>query len=167
MKALGSSTRNPIHSFSCPFTAGTAPVTRSPNITHFSGLGSSIRTTNPANRIRFLRIVASILSLGVFTKESRLKIGGQCDYALAIRYNGSRGCGNLGAAHCSGMSVDSMWRGHTISRTSGSSIQIFNSKEALVRSCRMRAEIRKLHLALRMHMSTSMDWSGSRFHRRI
>ena len=42
LKALRSSTKHPIHSFSCPSTQS-APPTRSPNITHFGSLVSSIR----------------------------------------------------------------------------------------------------------------------------
>ena len=40
-----------------------APPTSSPNITHFGSLVSSMRATNPVNRIRLLRSIASILSL--------------------------------------------------------------------------------------------------------
>ena len=42
-----------------------APPTNSPNITHFGSLVSSIRATNPANKIRLMRKVASTLSLPV------------------------------------------------------------------------------------------------------
>ena len=37
------------------------PPTSSPNITHFGSLVSSMRATNPANRIRLLRKIASML----------------------------------------------------------------------------------------------------------
>ena len=63
-KAPRSSRKHPIHSFSWPPTQP-APPTISPNITHFGSLVSSMRTTNPANKIRLLRKVASMLSLPV------------------------------------------------------------------------------------------------------
>ena len=47
-----------------------APPTPFPNITHFGGLVSSMRATNPANKIRLLRIVTSMLSLSVLTNMS-------------------------------------------------------------------------------------------------
>ena len=46
------------------------PPTSSPNITHFGSLVSSIRATNPANRIRLLHNVASMLSAPVFKRVS-------------------------------------------------------------------------------------------------
>ena len=49
----------------------TAPPTSAPNITHFGSRVSFMRATAPANRIRLLRSVASILSLPVFTRVSR------------------------------------------------------------------------------------------------
>ena len=59
-KALRSSRRHPIHSFSCPPTQPTLP-TSSPNTTHFSSLVSSMRAKYPADKILLLRIVASML----------------------------------------------------------------------------------------------------------
>ena len=52
-KTLRSSRRHPIHYFSCS-PAEPTPPTSSPNITHFGSLVSSMRATNPANRIRLL-----------------------------------------------------------------------------------------------------------------
>ena len=49
-KALRSSRKRPIHSFSWPLTQP-APSTISPNITHFGSLVSSMRATNLANKI--------------------------------------------------------------------------------------------------------------------
>ena len=69
-KALRSSRKQPIHSFSWPPTQSAPPV-NSPNITHFGSLVSSMRATNPANRIRLLRKVASMLSLPVLIGVSR------------------------------------------------------------------------------------------------
>ena len=69
-KTVKSSRRHPIHSFSCP-PEETAPPTSSPNITHFGSRVSFMRATAPANRIRLLRSVASMLSLPVFTRVSR------------------------------------------------------------------------------------------------
>ena len=69
-KALRSSRKHPIHSFSWPPTQP-APPTISPNITHFGSLVSSMRATNPANKIRLLRKLASMLSLPVLTSVSR------------------------------------------------------------------------------------------------
>ena len=69
-KALRSSRKHPIHSFPWPPTQP-APPTISSNITHFSSLVSSMRATNPANKIRFLRKVASMLSLPVLRSVSR------------------------------------------------------------------------------------------------
>ena len=69
-KVLRSSRKHPIHSFSCTPTQP-APPTISPNITHFGSLVSSMRATNPANRIRLLRKVASMLSLPVLRSVSR------------------------------------------------------------------------------------------------
>ena len=68
-KALRSSRKQPIHSFSWPPTQPALP-TNSPNITHFGSLVSSMRATNPANKIRLLRKVASMLSLPVLTSVS-------------------------------------------------------------------------------------------------
>ena len=59
-KPLRSSRKHPIHSFSWPPTQP-APPTISLNITHFGSLVSSMRATNPANKIRLLRKVASML----------------------------------------------------------------------------------------------------------
>ena len=52
-----------------PHTA--RPPTISPNITHFGSLVSSIGVTNPANKIRLLRKVASVLSLSALISVSR------------------------------------------------------------------------------------------------
>ena len=60
-KTLRSSGKHPIHSVSCPPTMA-APLTNSTNITDFVSLVSFMRTTNPANKIRLLREVASMLS---------------------------------------------------------------------------------------------------------
>ena len=68
-KTLRSYRRHPTHSFYCP-PAEPAPPTSSPSITHSGSLVSSMRATNPANRIRLLRSVASMLSLPVFTRVS-------------------------------------------------------------------------------------------------
>ena len=73
-KALRSSRKHPIHSFSCPLPSPRPPI-NSPNITHFGSLVSSMRTTNPANKIHLLRKVASILSLPVLRSVSRQEIG--------------------------------------------------------------------------------------------
>ena len=72
--ALRSSRKHPIHSFFWPPTQP-APPTISPNITHFGGLASSMRVTNPANKIRLLRKVASMLSLPVLRSVSKYEIG--------------------------------------------------------------------------------------------
>ena len=69
-KALRSSRKHPIHYFSWPLTQP-APPTISPNITHFGSLVSSMRATNPANKIRLLRKVASMFSLPVLRSMSR------------------------------------------------------------------------------------------------
>ena len=69
-KALRSSKKHPIHSFPCPPTQP-APPNISPNITYFGSLVSSMRATNPANKIRLLRKVASMLSLPVLRSVSR------------------------------------------------------------------------------------------------
>ena len=73
-KALKSSRKYPIHYFSWPPTQP-APLTNySPNITHFDSLVSSMRATNPANKIRLRRKVASMLSLPVLISVSRCAI---------------------------------------------------------------------------------------------
>ena len=69
-KALRSPRRHPIHSFSWPPTQP-APPTIFPNITHFGSLVSSMRAANPANKICFLRKVASTLSLPALRSVSR------------------------------------------------------------------------------------------------
>ena len=69
-KALRSSRKHRIHSFSWPSTQP-APPTTSPDITHFGSLVSSIRATNPANKIRLLCKVASMLSRPVSISVSR------------------------------------------------------------------------------------------------
>ena len=68
-KSLRSPRRHLIHSFSCP-SEETAPPTSSPNITRFGSLVSSMRATDPANRIHLLRRIASMLLLPVFTRVS-------------------------------------------------------------------------------------------------
>ena len=73
-KALRSSRKHFINSFSWPPTQP-APPTISPNIAHFGSLVSSMRATNPANKIRLLRKVASMLSLPVLRSVSRYEIG--------------------------------------------------------------------------------------------
>ena len=69
-KALRSSMKHPIHSFSWPRTQP-APSTISPNITHFGSFVPSMRATNTASKIRILRKVASMLSLPVLISVSR------------------------------------------------------------------------------------------------
>ena len=59
-KALRSSRKHPTHSFSWPPTQPALAIT-SANMTHFGSLVSSIRATNPANKIRLLRKVALLL----------------------------------------------------------------------------------------------------------
>ena len=59
--------------FFLPPHAARAP-TKSPNIAHFGSLVSSMRATNPANSIRLLRIIASVLSLPAFMNVSRHEI---------------------------------------------------------------------------------------------
>ena len=70
--------KHPIDYFSCP-PPQPAPPTNSPNITHFGRLFGSlvsfIRTTTPANKIRLLRKVASMLSLPVLISVSSEEIG--------------------------------------------------------------------------------------------
>ena len=51
-----------IHSFYFSPTQP-APLTTSPNITHFDSLVSSVRTTNPANKMCLQRVVAVMLLL--------------------------------------------------------------------------------------------------------
>ena len=67
-EAMRSSRKHPVYSFSWPPTQP-APPTNSPNTTHFGSLVSSTRATNPANKIRLLREVASMLSLSVLIKR--------------------------------------------------------------------------------------------------
>ena len=69
-KGLRSSREHPIHYFSWPPTQPALP-TNSPNITHFGSLVSFKRATNPANKIRLLRKVASVLSLAVLISVFR------------------------------------------------------------------------------------------------
>ena len=69
-KARRSSRKHPIHSFSYPPHTARAPH-QSPNTTHFGSLVSSMRATNPANKIRVLRKVASMLSRPVLISVSR------------------------------------------------------------------------------------------------
>ena len=56
--------------FFLALTQPTPPI-NSPNITHFGSLVSSMRAKIPANKIRLLRKVASILSLPVLISVSR------------------------------------------------------------------------------------------------
>ena len=62
---LKSFRRHPNHFFPWAVTQP-APSTSSLNITPFGSLVSSMRTINPANSTRLLRITASMLSLSVF-----------------------------------------------------------------------------------------------------
>ena len=59
------------HSFFLLYPRGIRTPTSSPNITRFGSLVSSMRATNPANRIRLLRSIASMLSIPVITRVSR------------------------------------------------------------------------------------------------
>ena len=61
-KAPRPSRKHPIHYFFWPPTQP-APPTNSQNISHSGSIVSSIRATNPANKILLLRKVASVLSL--------------------------------------------------------------------------------------------------------
>ena len=70
-KALRSSKKHPVHSFSCPPLTQPVPLTNSPNITHFESLVSSMRTRNPANKIRVLRKLISMLSRPVLISVPR------------------------------------------------------------------------------------------------
>ena len=67
-KALRSSRKHPIHSY---FWLTTQPPTTIPNITHLGSLVFSMCATNPAIKIRLLRLPASILSLSVLISVSR------------------------------------------------------------------------------------------------
>ena len=69
-KALRSSRKHPIHSFSWPPTQP-APPTIAPITHYFGSLVSSMRATNPANKIRLLRKVASMLPLPVLIRNIR------------------------------------------------------------------------------------------------
>ena len=69
-KALRSTRKRPIPSFSWPPTRP-APPTCCLNITPFGSLVSYMRATNPPNKIRLLRKVASMLSLHVLRSVSR------------------------------------------------------------------------------------------------
>ena len=72
-KAPTSSRNHPIQFYSWPPTQPTPPNSCS-NITLFGNLLSSMGATNAANRIRLLRLMASMLSLPVFMTVSRLEI---------------------------------------------------------------------------------------------
>ena len=69
-KALRSSRKRPIHSFSWPSTQPALP-TNSPNIGHFGSLVSSMHAPNLANKIHLLRKVAPMLALPVLISVSR------------------------------------------------------------------------------------------------
>ena len=69
-KVLRSSRKHPIHFFSWP-PRQPAPPDSSTNIRYFGSLVSSMRATNPANKIRLLRKVASMLSLPVLISVSK------------------------------------------------------------------------------------------------
>ena len=70
LEVLRSSTRHPIHSLSCPPSQAALPISP-PNIAQFGSLVSSMPATNPANRIHLLRVIASMLSVPIFTQVSR------------------------------------------------------------------------------------------------
>ena len=71
-KTLRSSRKYPNHSFFCPPPPmQPAPTNDSPDIAHFDSLVSSMLATNPANRIRFPRVITSMLSFPVFINVSR------------------------------------------------------------------------------------------------
>ena len=93
-KALRPSRKHPIHSLFCP-PIEPAPPTISMNITHFDSLVSSMRATNPANKIRLLRKVASMLSLRL---NKRVQIGNRVVGAIVLVPT----CGGLSAACRSG-----------------------------------------------------------------
>ena len=74
-KAPRSFRRHPIHYFSCPPTQP-APPFSSPNIPHLRSLVSSMRSTNPTNRILLVHTITSMLSLPILRRRvSRWEIG--------------------------------------------------------------------------------------------
>ena len=66
--------------FLAPHTARAPTIY--PNITHFGSLVSFMRATNPANKIRLLRKVASMLSLPCL--EKRVQIGNRVVGAIVL-----------------------------------------------------------------------------------
>ena len=66
-----------------PHTAS-APA-NSPNITHVESLVSSMRATNPANKIRLLRKVASMISLFVLNAASQEPVVGSAQRVVVTR----------------------------------------------------------------------------------
>ena len=73
-KAPRSSRKHPIHSFSWPPTQPATP-TNTMNTTLFGSLVSPMRATNPANKVRLLRQVTSMLPFPAFLSLSREKTG--------------------------------------------------------------------------------------------
>lgn len=86
-RALRSSRSHPIHSSLPRPPAETAPPTSSPNITNVGNLMSSMRVTNPAERIRLLLNAASILSQHEEGGFRHRKSSGLCDcyYAFPMK----------------------------------------------------------------------------------
>ena len=115
-KAHRSSRRNPIDPFSWSAHIARAPIIRSPNITDFGSLVSSVRVINPANRMRLLHMIARMLSLPVFMRVSREEIGWSVRFSFVSRCSESGSYGELGAACRSGPPVGSTRRSTRRSR---------------------------------------------------
>ena len=139
----------PLHTTRCPITL--------PNIAQFGSLVSSMRGTNPANSIRLLRIILSTLSLPVFMRVSSVWL---------LPRRPLQRVRKLWWARCS----VSSWQlrelhvtqpYNVVPSTSAPDIRILSSRGAYGRSYSSRVYFRKLHHALRMCRSTSMDRSVS------
>ena len=151
-KALRSSRKHPINSFSWSPTQPAPPIS-SPNITPFGSLVSSMRAINLADKIRLLRIVASMLSLPVFRSVSRHEIG--WSLRLFFRQPMQRvrklwwtWC-SVKQWHARGLHVTQPYS--IVSSTSALSIRILSSRGGgRSLSYSSRVHFRKLHHALRM-----------------
>ena len=139
----------PPHTARCPIIL--------PNMTQFGSLVSSMRGTNPGNGIRLLRIILSTLSLPVFMGVSSVWLFPRRPLQRVRKLWWAR-C-SVSSWHARELRVTQPY--NVVPSTSAPDIRILSSRGALGQSYSSRVYFRKLHHALRMCRSTSMDRSVS------
>ena len=146
LKALRSSRRHPIHSFSWP-PMQPAPPTSSPNITLFGSLVSSMRVIIPGTASASCA-QSPIIDALTSRLHRRVQIGNWVVGAIILSLT-EAASGELGAACRSGTRAGSTWRSRTaLSRVPGLlAFEFWARWGALGGSNRSRVYFRKLHHA--------------------